>query len=118
MRSDPPSQRSEQGLATVWGLAWLAVCLTVGWLSVVAAGIASTQHHLDAAADLAALSAAARLQRGGDACAVADQIAGDNAAEVSGCTIDGGDVVVTVHGVVPLPFGLDGAMTAEARAGP
>ncbi len=105
-------------MATVWGLAWVVVCLTVGWLAVMSANIAATQHHLDGAADLAALSGTARLQKHGDACAVAEEIAGDNDAEMAGCTIEGNDVVVTVHGVVPLPFGLDGTITSQARAGP
>jgi secretion/DNA translocation related TadE-like protein len=108
----------DDGIATVWGLAWLVVLLSLGWLAVMSAGVAAAQHHLDGAADLAALSGAARLQRGGDACAVARQIAAANTADLTDCRIEGNDLVVTVRGSVQLPFGLDGTMRAQARAGP
>jgi secretion/DNA translocation related TadE-like protein len=112
------ARRGEAGVAAVWGLAWLVVCLSFGWLAVEAANVASVQHHLDGAADLAALSGAARLQRGGAACAVAEQIAEANTADLTECRIEGSDLVVTVHGWMRLPFGLDGTITAQARAGP
>jgi secretion/DNA translocation related TadE-like protein len=116
-----PSGRAthdERGIATVWGVAWVVVCLTIGWLAVLATAVASAQHHLDGAADLAALSAAARLQRGGDACAVADAVAEDNSSQLADCELQGDDVVVRVRGRVTLPFGLSGDLTAAARAGP
>ncbi|MBA2561012.1 MAG: flp pilus-assembly TadE/G-like family protein [Propionibacteriales bacterium] len=115
---DHRAARRDDGLATVWGVAWVAVCLTVGWLAVTATAIMSAQHHLDGAADLAAVSAAARLQSGGDACGVAERIAQANHAELAGCQVDGSDVVVSVAGSIVLPFGLDGGMTSMARAGP
>jgi secretion/DNA translocation related TadE-like protein len=110
--------RNDDGMATVWGLAWVAVCLSVGWLTVLATVVAAAQHSVDGAADLAALSAAGRLQRGGDACVTARRIAADNAVALTGCEIRQSDVVVTVQGTVSLPLGLDGKLTAKARAGP
>ncbi len=110
--------RSDDGVATVWGMAWIAACSMIGWLAVMATVIMSAQHRLDGAADLAAVSGAARLQRGGDACVVAEDIAHANDAALAACRVDGSDLVVTVTHSVALPLGLDGAMTSTARAGP
>ncbi len=110
--------RRDDGVATVWGLTWIFVTAMVGWLGVVAAAIMSAQHHLDGAADLSSLSGAARLQRGGDGCAVAAVIAQANEAALSRCRLEGSDVIVTLTGSIALPFGLDGSLTSAARAGP
>jgi len=97
---------------------WIFVLLSVGWLGVMATAVASRQHHLDGAADLASLSAAARLQRDGDPCALAAEIASANKVVVSSCQLEGSDVIVTVETSMSLPFGLDGELTSAARAGP
>jgi secretion/DNA translocation related TadE-like protein len=114
---DPRLPR-EDGVATVWAITWIFVCLTIGWVGVVVAAVVAAQHRLDAAADLSALSAAAELQRGSDACLAAADIARGNAVGISGCQVDGDDVVVTVAGTVSLPFGVHGSLTSTARAGP
>jgi secretion/DNA translocation related TadE-like protein len=105
-------------MATLWGLAWIFVCMTVAWLAVVAAAAVAAQHRVDSAADLSALSAAARLQRGDDACGAAVEIALENDASLSRCRVDGADVVVTVGRRIELPLGLHGQLTSTARAGP
>ncbi len=110
--------RPEPGIATVWAVAWMSVCLSIGWLGLLAATIASRQHHLDGAADLAALSAAARHERAGDACAVASAVAVGNDVAVQDCSLRGEDVVVTVSDSVSLPFSIAGDLTATSRAGP
>ncbi|MBA3308495.1 MAG: flp pilus-assembly TadE/G-like family protein [Nocardioidaceae bacterium] len=110
--------RAEAGVATVWGVAWIFVCLSIGWLGLVAAMVVAGQHHVDAAAELASLSGAARLQRGGDACELAGVVAADNDVEVTSCAVEGSDVVVAVATSVALPFGLDGRLVAVSRAGP
>jgi secretion/DNA translocation related TadE-like protein len=117
---DSPDQRrrGQGGIATVWGIAWIFVCLTIGWVGVIAVGVVAAQHHLDAAADLSSISAAAQLQRGKDACTAAARIAADNRADLSGCRVDRDDVVVTVDRLISLPFGLHGHLTSSARAGP
>jgi secretion/DNA translocation related TadE-like protein len=108
----------EDGVATVWAITWIFVCLTIGWVGVVVAAVVAAQHRLDAAADLSALSAAAELQRGRDACGAAVDIARDNAVGIARCRVDGDDVVVTVARTLSLPFGLQGSLTSTARAGP
>jgi secretion/DNA translocation related TadE-like protein len=109
---------SEDAVATIWCLAWVFVCFTVGWIGIVAAAIVAAQHRLDAAADLSSLSAAARLQRGEDACTTADRIAEDDGVVVRSCQVTGLDVVVTVDRLVALPFGMHGHLSSTARAGP
>ena len=105
-------------MATVWAVAWIFVCLTFGWVALLATSIVSAQHHLDGAADLASLSGGARLQRGGDPCGVAQAVARANRVELDHCETDGEDVVVDVSSSVQLPFGMSGRITARARAGP
>lgn len=122
-RSRPATKRSarlaESGIATVWAVAWMLVCLCVGWVALLAAMITARQHHLDGAADLVSLSAAARLQRGGDACDLASKIAAANAVELSSCEVESrNDVIVSVRTSMALPFGVDGDLTATSRAGP
>lgn len=111
-------RRDEAGFATVWGLCWILVCMLVGWLALLTAMVVARQHHLDGAADLTSLSAAARLQRGGDACALAERIAHDNHASMTRCSVEDDDVLVEVRDTVTLPFGFRGQLVATARAGP
>lgn len=110
--------RSDSGVATVWGLGWVMVCLSVGWISVLASQIVAHQHHLDATADLASLAAATRSQAGGDGCAAAREVAAGNGVRVVACADAGGDIVVTAEDTLALPFGLDGRLLSTARAGP
>lgn len=111
-------QEGEGGVATVWAVYWMFVLASVGMLALLAAMITATQHHLAGAADLASLSAAARLQRGGDACRSADDIARRNGVQLTRCEVSGDDVEVTVSDTMALPFGLDGSMSQSSRAGP
>jgi secretion/DNA translocation related TadE-like protein len=97
---------------------WIGVLLTAGWIAMLTATIAAAQHHLDGAADLAALSAAQSAQSGDDACDAAARVARGNDVAVQECRRDGVDVVVTVVDHIDLPLNVDGAITATARAGP
>ncbi len=73
------------------------------------------RHRAQAAADLAALAAAARLPSGAAAsCARAASVAAAVQISDAQCEVDGLDVVVTVR--VAVPFG--GVARAAARAGP
>lgn len=113
-----PDRRPETGYATIWTLGWIAACMTLGWISLLAAVVVAAQHNLDGSADLASLAGAAQLQSGGDACAAVRSTAADNGVSVVECSVDGTDVVATVEATVSLPFGIDRALTAAARAGP
>jgi secretion/DNA translocation related TadE-like protein len=75
------------------------------------------RHRAQAAADLAALSAAAGLAAGPEtACAQATAVAHEMRASVTGCVADDLDVVVTVD--ARLAIGNWGSARAAARAGP
>jgi secretion/DNA translocation related TadE-like protein len=75
------------------------------------------RHHAQAAADLAALAAAARVPAGFQAaCAQADAVARAMRASATGCAVDELDVVVTIE--VGLAVGRWGKALAAARAGP
>ena len=75
------------------------------------------RHRAQAAADLAALAAAARLAAGpATACAQAKAVAREMRVGTTGCAVDDLDVVVTVE--VRLGVGGWGSARAAARAGP
>jgi len=89
--------------------------VTVGSAYLGAAVVA--RHRAQAAADLAALAAAARLATGPEtACAQAKLVAREMRAGTTGCTVEDLDVVVTIE--VPLAVGGLGSARAAARAGP
>ncbi len=89
--------------------------ITGGGVYVGSAVVA--RHRAQAAADLAALAAAARLAAGPEpACAQAEAVARKMRVNTTGCTVDDLDVVVTIE--VPLGVGGWGTAHAAARAGP
>jgi len=102
--------RDDRGAATVIAVAMMAVlvAVTAGGGYIAAAVIA--RHRAQSAADLAALAAAAALPAGAEtACGKAVAIASRMGVEVTDCTVDALDVVVTVSA---------GPAKAAARAGP
>ena len=75
------------------------------------------RHQAQAAADLAALAAAARLPAGQEsACARAGAVARAMRARTADCAVEDLDVVLTVE--VALAVGRWGSARAAARAGP
>jgi secretion/DNA translocation related TadE-like protein len=93
------------------------LAVTVGGAYVGSAVIA--RHRAQAAADLAALGAAARLVAGTDAaCAQASAVAGAMRTVIADCVVDGLDVVVAVEATVVLGAWGAGLARAGARAGP
>lgn len=77
----------------------------------------AARHRAQAAADLAALAAAARLPTGAEsACGQGSALARAMRAEVTDCVVDALDVVLTVE--VRVACGRWGSARALARAGP
>jgi secretion/DNA translocation related TadE-like protein len=75
------------------------------------------RHRAQAAADLAALAAAARVPAGPQAaCAQANAVARAMRASTTGCAVDELDIVVTIE--VGLAVGRWGKARAAARASP
>ena len=114
----PGRERSEVGAATVLALAWILVLATMAWAGMLIAAAAARQHHVDGAADVVAVSAASRLQRGDNACAVALDFASRNDVVLRSCRVDGTDVVIAVTDWVSLGFGIRRDLVGKARAGP
>jgi secretion/DNA translocation related TadE-like protein len=93
----------------------VAVLLCVTGAGAYLGSVVVARHRAQAAADLAALAAAARLPSGvGAACARASAVARGMGVDGAECRVDGLDVVVTVR--VAVAFA--GAARAVARAGP
>lgn len=84
--------------------------------ATVLGSVVIARHRAQAAADLAALAAAARLAAGEqNACATAESVARANAGRVADCAVDGLDVLVTVSAATALS---GWQVSARARAGP
>jgi secretion/DNA translocation related TadE-like protein len=97
--------------------AMVAVLLTVtGGVAYLGAAVVA-RHRAQAAADLAALAAAARVPAGAEtACAQADVVARAMRAHTAGCLLEDLDVVITIE--VSTAGGRWGTARAAARAGP
>jgi secretion/DNA translocation related TadE-like protein len=112
-------ERADRGSATVWLLAIGLVLVAAGLAGAVLGAAHVARHQAQSAADLAALAGAARAVEGPQvACARAAELVMANGARLTGCTLDGLDLTVTVE-VSPAPaldFGRPA--TATARAGP
>ncbi|ORA39715.1 helicase [Mycobacterium branderi] len=111
------SSRGERGSATLVAAAMVAALLavTVGGAYLGSAVVA--RHRAQAAADLAALAAAARLPAGADAaCGQATAVARTMRVDDVDCVVRGLDAVVSVRVAVPLVGW--GSARAAARAGP
>ena len=95
----------------------VAVMLSITGGSVYLGSAVVARHRAQAAADLAALAAAARLAAGPEtACAQAKAVAREMRVGTVGCVVDDLDVVVTTQ--VRLAVGGWGSARAAARAGP
>ena len=93
----------------------VVVLLWVTGAGAYLGSVVVARHRAQAAADLAALAAAARLPSGATAaCARATAVAREMRVDHADCGVDGLDVVVTVQVAV----GFAGAACAAARAGP
>ena len=105
----------ERGSATVVAAAMMVVLLWVTGAGAYLGSVVVARHRAQAAADLAALAAAARLPSGpAAACARATAVAHEMRVDDAECGVDGLDVVVAVQ--VAVAFA--GAARAAARAGP
>ena len=110
--------RGDRGAASLFAVSCLALLLVLGAALGVVAAIVRAHRMAAAAADLAALAAATALQRGGDPCTAAGEIAEANGASVATCRVVGSDVVVGVTVSGPDWLGPDVDLPGTARAGP
>jgi secretion/DNA translocation related TadE-like protein len=108
----------EYAIGTIAAAAFAAVLYTVvtGGSAYLGAAVVA-RHRAQAAADLAALAAAARVTAGPEsACRQANAVARAMRVSAADCVVDDLDVVVTVE--VGLAAGRWGTARAAARAGP
>lgn len=106
----------DQGSGSIWVLATAAVLGAAGIVVTLVLGLVLAHRRALAAADLAALGGAARLQSAGWlACSEAAGVATANGAQLESCQVQAGavTVVVRVDRVPPLVP----EVTATARAG-
>ncbi len=95
----------------------VAVLLSITGGSAYLGSAVIARHRAQAAADLAALAAAARLAAGPEAaCEQAKAVAGQMAVRTTGCAVDDLDIVVSTE--ARLAVGRWGSARAAARAGP
>ncbi len=120
-----PERREEAGSATVLVLVLVAVLTTIAVAGVAVGGLLVGHRRAAAAADLAALAAAETLGRGGGTsvggaavCEQAARLSEANGARLTGCQVEGRDVMVEVAVDVPSVLGGDWAVPGRARAGP
>jgi secretion/DNA translocation related TadE-like protein len=112
-----PRRRGEHGAASVIAVGLLAVLVLTAVASSGSVAIIVTHRRAQSAADLAALAAAQALQRGSDPCAAGAAIARAQDADLTGCTVEGPEVVVIAS--LRMPPALGGSTIAgRARAGP
>ena len=107
----------DTGAATVLAAVLIAALTTIAVAGIWLAAVVIARHRAQAAADLAAVAAAARLPTGSAAaCSQAEEVAGVMGSEMQSCTVSGLDVVV-VTAVRADRYGRWRA-SASARAGP
>lgn len=107
---------TDTGSGTVWVLTLCLVLWCCAAAVLVVASVRADRHQAAAAADLAALSAAHRADRGHqDACSIARGTAEANGARLAECTRRGRTVTVETR----MPTRLwPGNVRARSRAGP
>lgn len=104
----------ERGSAAVSGVVAMLSLIIVVVAGAQVGSVVVARHRVTGAADLAALAAAARLTEGAEsACEQAKLVASESRAALTGCTVNGWEVVVEVEAITPF-----GPVSARARAGP
>jgi secretion/DNA translocation related TadE-like protein len=117
------TRTGERGSATVWVLGCCLLLAATGTAAVLRTDAVLARHRVEAAADLAALAAAARIGAGGAGCAAARAIATANATRLIRCSARlaphgrSGTVAVAVRRDVRLPLVGERHVDATARAG-
>jgi len=110
--------RDDEGAATALVLALCGVLLALSMVVVSISVLVVTRHRAEAAADLAALSAARHAHEGEvAACAVARAASRRHGARLDACRLVELDVLVHVSQAPPGRLASFGRLRASARAG-
>jgi secretion/DNA translocation related TadE-like protein len=109
----------DRGVATVWAAVAVAVLAGIAVFGLHLGEALVARHHVESAADLAALAAAAHLLPGEQyACGQARRVTDRMRVHLVSCRAEGWDVLVEVTARPAGWLGNLGAATAQARAGP
>jgi secretion/DNA translocation related TadE-like protein len=106
----------DQGSASLWLLGVALAVLFLAGAVAMAGGLIVARHRAETAADLGALAGAVHAIEGeATACDAAERIVIANGGRLTGCHVEGLDVVVSVRVQGPAGWG---TAEASARAGP
>lgn len=108
--------RDARGAATVLGIGFIGLILTVALVAVGITAVIAAHRRAQSAADLAALAAASGYQRGVSPCDEAQRIAEANGGHLISCALDG--PVATVEVECSTVLGDTFQMHGRAKAGP
>lgn len=107
----------ELGSASMLVVMLLGVLALVGVAAQYTVAVGAAHRAAQAAADLAALAGAAQLQRGGEPCGAAGDVAAENQALLTTCQVGGEEVWVEVTVRSPQWAGYRFEIDARAHAG-
>jgi secretion/DNA translocation related TadE-like protein len=113
-----PCRHGESGFATSAVVAHTGLLVVLALVSAAGGRLLVEQRSAARAADLAALSAAASVQRGRPACPSAQETATANGARLTSCRVTGDVVLVEAAVRVQTLFGREVQVRKQARAGP
>ena len=108
----------EAGSATVFGLAFTGVLVTIALVGATVASMLVGQRRAASGADLAALSGASAVQHGKPGCEEAADLAAANDVRLVLCDTSREVVTVVVATEVASALGSTWTVRARARAGP
>lgn len=111
-------RRTDRGSGTIYAVIAITVLMLTTGVALAGVELARAQHQAAAAADLAALSGAAALATGTDACSAAGRVALANGARLASCKANGRIVEVLVEVSSPWLWGRSWTVRQTARAGP
>lgn len=110
---------SDRGVATVWAAGAVAVLLSMAVFGLHLGTAMVARHHVESAADLAALAGAGMAVAGERyACTQARRVTDRMRVQLSSCRVHGWDVLVDVATRPAGWLGHLGTATGRARAGP
>ncbi|MGB8995306.1 MAG: Rv3654c family TadE-like protein [Pseudonocardiaceae bacterium] len=109
----------DRGVATVWAAGAIAVLVSVAVFGLHLGEAMIVRHHVESAADLAALAGAATVVAGEQyACAQAHRVTDRMRVQLTSCQIRGWDILIEATAHPAGALGTLAAATATARAGP
>ena len=123
MRREFGSPTRERGSASIWVVACCSLTAMLAVVGVLRASAVLVRHHVESAADLAALAAAGQIGAGGDPCTSAAAIAAANRVRLVSCVFAlsadarSGAVAVAVEQTVRFALIGPRSVRATARAG-